>query len=263
MKRLVGIDSRPFMIRRKTEIVVKPWFESDEQIKETVWIMPQENAWNPILPGEHLNIRQDNFEELELEPHIADPAYFEPMPVDIVLGVGFFAKILDRKIGTARDGTVLVNTSFGMVMLGEYIEELETQTGNAFTVVDDTLGERLNKMVEQLWEQDEIGNAYKPESLLTEEQQMVENHFVNTHYRDSEGRFVVRIPFKPGIDVIGSSRQIALRRFMSNERKRESDPAVNEFYVGQIKELLDNGHMVEVDRPPLLHSKEAQSGVRC
>lgn len=64
-------------------------------------------------------------------------------------------------------------------------------------------------MIERLWKVDEIESVLNSESLWTKEEQMVEEYFENTHYRDRDGRFVVKIPFKPGIDSIGSSRAIA------------------------------------------------------
>lgn len=166
------------------------------------------------------------------------------------MGVGFFGKILDRKLGAAKDGTVIMNTNFGMVMLGEHAEEFETRTGRAFTVIDDSLGDKLNGMIEQLWKQDEIESERNTESQLTEDQQMVEDHFMATHYRQTDGRFVVKIPFKPGVDYIGSSRNLAIRQFYGTERRMERFPAVREFYIEQMRELMRIGGMVEVTREP-------------
>lgn len=80
---------------------------------------------------------------------------------------------------------------------------------------------------------------------------MVEDHFIETHHRQEDGRFVVKIPFKPRITNIGSSRQIALRRFISTERRMESQPDLKAFYVDQMRELMRNGHMIEVTRAPV------------
>lgn len=37
-RKLVGIDSRPFLIKKKFVARIKPWFESDIAISETVWV---------------------------------------------------------------------------------------------------------------------------------------------------------------------------------------------------------------------------------
>lgn len=113
-------------------------------------------------------------------------------------------------------------------MLGEHIDTVNMENGIAFSAIDDSLGDKLNGMLEKLWEQDKIGSDILDESPLTEEQRMVENHFLSTYKRDEEGRFIVKIPFKPNVNAIGSSRQIA---FMSTERKMNSSPELKEFYV--------------------------------
>lgn len=246
MRRMIGIDASPFTIRRKFELCLKPWFDSDISVKETVWVLPEENAWNPTLPSTELNVSTD----LQLEQQLADPKYAVPMPVDIVLGVGFFAKILERLVGTAPDGTMLFETRFGTIVMGEHTEPMDPQTGSVFTTIDDKLGDKLNGMLEKLWEQDEIGLASGMDSPLTTEEQMVEDQFMSTHYREPDGRFVVRIPFKEGVNCIGSSRQVAIKRFLSIERKLADNKDLKEFYIGQMNELMENGHMVEANRAP-------------
>lgn len=187
----------------------------------------------------------------DLEQNLADPIYYQPKPVHIILGVGFFGKIMKAAIGTTANGTALWDTHMGVVMLGEHMEEIDWDTGKTFSVIDDTMGEKLNGMLEQLWEQDKIETVFGMDLTKTEEEQMVEEHFVSTHFRDNEGRFVVKIPFKPGINSIGSSRQTALRRFMCTERRLNNFPELKKFYVEQMNESISNGHMVEVTRSPI------------
>lgn len=136
-------------------------------------------------------------------------------------------------------------------MLGEHIDTVNMENGIDFPAIDDSLGDKLNGMLEKLWEQDKIGSDILDESPLTEEQRMVEKHFLSTYKRDEEGRFIVKIPFKPNVNAIGSSRQIALHRFMSTERKMNSSPELKEFYVEQMRELIENGHMKQVTRAPI------------
>lgn len=247
-KRLIGIDNRPFLIKKKFDVGVKPWFDSSKCINETVWVLPEPHEWNPTLPSVELNVISNN---LHTEQHLADPNYFKPMEVHIILGVGFFAKIIKASLGTTSHGTTLLDTDFGIVMLGEHFDSINMETGTVLSAIDDSLGDKLNKMLEKLWDQDKIESDILNESPWTEEERMVEEHFINTHKRDVEGRFIVRIPFKPNVQSIGSSRQIALHRFLSNERKLNNTPELKEFYVEQMRELQRNGHMQEVTRSHL------------
>lgn len=58
---------------------------------------------------------------------------------------------------------------------------------------------------------------------LTEEEGMCENHYKNTHIRDSNGRFIVTIPFKNGMSspILGHSRHIAMTALFQLEKRFE------------------------------------------
>lgn len=246
-RQIIGIDSQPFSITRKFNINIRPWFDSNVCIEETVLVLPEKNEWNPVLPSVLLDVSHNDF---ELEQPLADPNYFKPAQVNIVLGVGFFAKMINKAIGTANDGTTLLDTSYGVVLMGEHTESMETVTNTSFSIIRDVSGEKLNGMLEKLWEQDRIETVENTISDLTEEERMVEEHFINTYRRDDEGRFIVKIPFKPNIGCIGSSRQTALRRFFNMEKRLNGLPDLKEFYVEQMRESIRNGHMKEVNRGP-------------
>ena len=61
--------------------------------------------------------------------------------------------------------------------------------------------------------------------------------------RDKDGRFVVKIPLKENAMSLGSSRQIALRRFRYLERKLEKDQRLKSVYVEKMREMMRVGHM--------------------
>lgn len=107
----------------------------------------------------------------------------------------------------------------------------------------------MDKLLERLWEQDQIGKY----SEWTEMEQKVEEHFVKTHYRDSTGRFVVKIPMDESITNIGSSRAAALRRFMYLERRIQKDYELKPAYVEQMKEFIRIGHLKLATERPLIN----------
>lgn len=243
---VIGIDAKPFTIRKKFVINFRPWFDSDQHLKETVSILPEPNEWNPTLPNAELNAID---ESVVSEQQLADPIYHTPTAVHIVLGVGFFAKIIRAAIGTTHHGTTVLDTSFGAVLMGEHYENANVDYGAIYSAVDESVGEKLDGLLERLWEQDKIGED-NLNDLLTEEQRMVEEHFLSTHKRDADGRFIVKIPFKPDVNTIGSSRQIALHRFMATERRLLNTPELKLFYVEQMREAIRIGHIREVTRAP-------------
>lgn len=246
MKRVLGVGTVPLMIRKKAQVIIRPWFESRECVHDQAWILPHESDWRPILPSQELAVRDtDN----EFRNDLADPDYFRPKEVHIILGVGFVAKILDRKIGHVCEGSAIVNTQFGKVIMGEHLDYTGENVETIATIMDDSMDKRLSEMIEKLWKQDEIEGSDR-ESKWTKEETMVERHFETSHYRDRDGRFVVKIPFKPGIDSIGSSRAIAWRRFIGLERKFERHPDMKEFYIKEMRDLIAKGHLKAVNRAP-------------
>lgn len=55
---------------------------------------------------------------------------------------------------------------------------------------------------------------------LSEEEQFCEQHYQETHKRDNEGRYVVKMPFKENEEPkLGESRKIAMATLMQQEKK--------------------------------------------
>lgn len=246
MKRVLGVGTVPVTIRKKAQVILRPWFKSEACVYDQAWILPHESDWRPILPSQELTVRDTNS---DFRAELADPEYFKPKEVHIILGVGFVAEILDKKIGRMYEGSAIIKTQFGKVIMGKHLDYPEDSTETAATIMDDSLDRKLSGMIEQLWKQDEIELSDR-ESKWTKEEAMVEKHFEASHYRDRDGRFVVKIPLKPGIDNIGSSRAIAWRRFMGLERKFERHPEMKEFYIKEMRDLIAKGHLKPVNRAP-------------
>lgn len=73
---------------------------------------------------------------------------------------------------------------------------------------------------------------------------------METHKRDKTGRFVVEMMLNGDIKDIGSSREIALRRFMYLERRLIKNPEIREVYVNEMREYIQVGDMVLANARP-------------
>lgn len=81
--------------------------------------MPDEDTWKPLLPSKELNVsRKDE----EFRKSLADPLYYMPKEVHIILGIKFFTSIFEYKIGNEIEGTTVVCTPFGNVVMGEVMQ---------------------------------------------------------------------------------------------------------------------------------------------
>ncbi|XP_055309100.1 uncharacterized protein LOC129572990, partial [Sitodiplosis mosellana] len=87
-------------------------------------------------------------------------------------------------------------------------------------------------------------------SSKCDEDEMVEQMFIEGHSRDETGRHTVTIPIKPTVQELGSSREAALRRFFGLEKRFARDPAYRADYVERIKENIAKGYMMEANIHP-------------
>lgn len=72
---------------------------------------------------------------------------------------------------------------------------------------------------------------------------------METHRRDDEGRFIVQLPFRGDIiEQLGESKDIALRRFYTLERKLNKNPTLRNQYTEFLDEYQRLGHMESVEK---------------
>lgn len=82
--------------------------------------------------------------------------------------------------------------------------------------------------------------------ILSSKEKECESHFLNTTYRNEEGRFVVSIPFKREISNIGDSKTIARKRLINLEKRLNRNSTLRTQYAAFLKEYLRLGHMREI-----------------
>lgn len=78
--------------------------------------------------------------------------------------------------------------------------------------------------------------------------------FNETHYQQDNGRHVVAIPLKSCIKELGSSREIALKRFFMLEKRANRDPEYWQQYMEFMREYEGSKRTIEARRNGLLYS---------
>ncbi|GFV94478.1 uncharacterized protein TNCV_3353141 [Trichonephila clavipes] len=71
--------------------------------------------------------------------------------------------------------------------------------------------EDLNKTLEKFWKVKEVAEPI----VKNKERLICEEHYVNTHFRTKEGKYVVSMPLKKESSCLGNSKDIALNRLGS------------------------------------------------
>ncbi|XP_045509299.1 uncharacterized protein LOC123704855 [Colias croceus] len=101
----------------------------------------------------------------------------------------------------------------------------------------------INDLLKTIWEIDIDTNR-----KLTKEEQLCEDIYERTHERDSNGKYIVTLPFKTGklLSPEGNTREVAVRRLLQLERRFKRDPDLKKEYLKVIEEYKELKHIEEV-----------------
>lgn len=86
------------------------------------------------------------------------------------------------------------------------------------------------------------------ENLSSDEENYCEEHFIRTHKRREDGKYVVTLPFKNKIETpeLGNSKKVATATFFQLEKKFQKQPQLYTMYKDFINEYINMGHMTHV-----------------
>lgn len=197
------------------------------------------------LPQDKISIdKYDQISKLEL----ADPDYGIPGTIDALFGINIWMKILKDGVIKSPDGLVAAQqTSFGWVIYQREIENICRPFGRVFhivkTIKDDKLTD-LSQLLQQFWEVENVTT----ERLLSIEERECEKKFAETHSRNTEGRYVIYLPFNEKINLLGKSKSIALKQFHAMERKMMRNEDFKIAYTKFMQEYEQLGHLTKIHK---------------
>ncbi|GFW95012.1 integrase catalytic domain-containing protein [Trichonephila clavipes] len=172
-------------------------------------------------------------------PHIkyltlADPTFYIENEIDILLGADVFMTLISGTPIMGPKGTPsALPTKLGNLLSGTIkaaVAEWYRYRTMACFVTDHSL--------KQFWELESV-----PKDIPSkDEDELCESIFVNSHIRNADGRYILKLPFRDD-SSIGDSKEGALKRFYSLERKLHSNNQLKEQYTEFMEEYQNLGHM--------------------
>jgi len=182
---------------------------------------------------------------------LADPKYNVPAKIDILIGVTLFYDLLQEgRISLGNNQPVLQKTKLGWIVGGSFMPcKSLTQSNVPQGYV--LLNAQVQEQLERFWRLEEIEFS----SPLTKEEQLCEDNFVLTHQRNNDGRFIVQLPLKDEISLLGRSREIAEKRLQAVERKLDKNVELKKAYVDFMQEYERLGHMSKVEETAVENDK--------
>lgn len=220
-------------IKAKTILIIRPVRQETPQFTVDAFVLPQITG---LIPSERMvKTEWPHIDRLDL----ADPRYNEPAPIDILLGAEVFPYVIR---GNRREGTdcepVAIETVFGWVLMGR-----SSVSPAATTTTLCTSLELVNTSLRRFWEIEELPNIVK--TSPTEEQ--CEKIYHTTTTRQSDGRYVVHLPFIEYPPPLGESRHLALKRLTQLESRLAKSTQLRSDYNEAMYDYLDSGHMNRVE----------------
>lgn len=175
-----------------------------------------------------------NFKNLQL----ADDTYFSSNTIQLLIGASTFPHLLlsNRVQGQpAHESPVALETVLGYVIVGRAPIRID----NNSTVSCCCVAEPLDSAIRKFWELEEVNVP----PVLSLDDKLCEEYYTRTTTRNSDGRYVVSLPFKGAVESLGDSRQASERRFLCLERKMQASPSLKAAYDNVILEYLDKGYI--------------------
>lgn len=236
---IVGIGVAETKISFQTQTTIRSRYNNSEVTLEFL-IAPSITGYQP---DSALSVKDWNVpRNLEL----ADEYFYQASRIDLLLGAEAFFDLL--QVGQIKLGPELPSlqkTSLGWIVSGRYKSHPNiTRKSCCLSSKEDS----LDRYVEKFWEIEEVlGHRSK----WTEEQKDCEKHFVENIEVLPSGRLMVRLPFKNDPSCLGTSYDIAFRRFLALERRLSKNPVLKGQYTDFLREYQQLGHMTLVEDPNL------------
>ncbi|XP_011699619.1 PREDICTED: uncharacterized protein LOC105456927 [Wasmannia auropunctata] len=237
---VTGLNEIENPVYNACEVLVKSRC-SDFQINAQCLIVPKITKHLPSIRIDRSKL------QIPANLKLADSEFHKIGPIDMLVGAEYFFDLLEvGKIELGKDQLTLQNTKFGWIVAGAMPSVALQDTiikQNAMCVLTCSLQpcEALSENLERFWKLENYNNDNERE--LRSDEIKCEQYFKQTTARTSDGRFVVRLPFRAKGMPIGDNREIALKRFNQLERKCKGNEIFRDRYIKFMYEYLELKHM--------------------
>ncbi|XP_018376534.1 PREDICTED: uncharacterized protein LOC108769825 [Trachymyrmex cornetzi] len=231
---LIGVGGkRSNRTKGFTSFKVKSRFDSTTEITMSAHILARLTS---SLPSAQVPVQ--NWPHLK-GLTLADHCFMNPGPVDIIIGADFYSQIIeDGLIKGDATSPIAQRTKFGWILSSPTNLNSDTALSQSYHI---SVDKDLYDLLQQFWKVEEIIPSNT--SQLSVDEQQCEHHYQETHSRDEEGRYMVRLPFKRSPNELGNSRLRALRIMYSLSKKFADDPSYAKAYSDFMSEYHKLDHM--------------------
>ena len=178
---------------------------------------------------------------------LADPQLELLDTFDLIIGADVFPRIIEAGLRKSPDErTIAQATGLGWIITGALPSastiNAPSEPPLSVTSLQCLVDGNLSALLERFWIQEE---AAKISVLMNKDEAECEAHFLETHKRTENGKYVLRLPFRSTINLLGSSELAARSMLYRMEKSFIDQPHLREKYIEFMDNYLDTGHMKE------------------
>ncbi|XP_044741907.1 uncharacterized protein LOC123302879 [Chrysoperla carnea] len=165
---------------------------------------------------------------------LADSQFYKSSPVDFLIGADLFPSILSCTDSQTIQGfPSAINSIFGWLIIGPVEGNPPTQPISLLSTA------QISDHLQNFWETEEVSVSIpsNPSDILAE------RHFKDTHSRDSTGRYIVALPFRPGSLPALFNKERSLASFINLEKRLSKFPEKYKAYTEFMDEYISLCHM--------------------
>lgn len=233
-----GLSQMRTPIRFAADVEISSRLKPEKRMQITTYIVKRVTS---IMPSQTLNI--DNWEHLK-KLQLADPTYYQPGHIDILLGVEVYNEVLLPGLIKGVTGSpIALQTQLGWVLSGKITVREESKRAQPFVSMH--LHLELNTMLRKFWE---IESVEEEMDKLTEEEKRAEELYEKTTTRDKDGRYIVGLTLRNDPPVLPKdSKEIALNSWKSTENRLRRKPELMKEYNRVLEEYVTLNHMEKIE----------------
>lgn len=235
-----GLSATENKVTKRVEINVMPRF-NDNYVLETRALIMKKITNLKVFKG-----------DLKEYGHLQNLLYADPTTnngktIDILLGVGDWARIIKNGLIKGAENTPIAqNTEFGWVIMGPDKEKARSISITSLISITE-VEEKLNRFFEA---EKSIIEDDDEETFYTDEEKYCEEYFKETTKRAEDGKFVVSMPYKNKLHpVLGDSKRMALATLFQLEKRFEKNENLRKQYTEAIMDAIKNNHMKLIEFP--------------
>ena len=172
----------------------------------------------------------------------ADPHPGSSDPIDLILGIDVYIRIIKKGLRKSSNNQIIAqDTGLGWIIHGSSpgssSNSLPPHTSLQCVVDSD-----LSSLLECFWKQEEVAADLSP---LSADEAACDYHFASTHYRNDDGRYVLKLPMKSNLNELSNFDFAARSMFKGMEARFKDQPHFHDAYVKFMDEYGTLGHIVD------------------